>query len=66
MYKLHKMRTKKDFEHQNEYNKQNYDRIGLMIPKGMGEIWKAEAKRRNMSLNAFVQEAVKQFLESEK
>lgn len=59
------MRTKKDFEHQNEYNRQKYDRVGLMLPKGQGEEWKAEAKRRNMSLNAFIIEAVKKYIEIE-
>lgn len=46
----------------NKYNSTAYDRIGLMLPKGMGDEWKAEAKRRNMSLNAFVQEAVSHYL----
>lgn len=48
--------------YKNEFSRQNYDRILLAIPKGMGEEWKAEAKRRNMSLNAMVQEAVNQYL----
>lgn len=48
--------------YRNEYNRQKYDRIGLMLPKGMGEEWKAEAKRRNQSLNAFVIEAVKNYI----
>lgn len=66
MYKLYKMRTKKDFDHQNEYNRQNYDRIGLMLPKGMGDQWKEEAKRRNLSLNAFVIDCVKKCTVEEK
>ena len=59
MYKMHKMRTKKDFDHQNEYNKQTYDRIGLMIPKGQKELWQTIAKGRSMSLNAFIIDCVK-------
>lgn len=47
----------------NKYNKANYDRIGLMLPKGMGEQWKAEAVRRNMSLNAFIQQAVSEYIQ---
>lgn len=33
-----------------------------MLPKGQGEEWKAEAKRRNMSLNAFIIEAVQKYI----
>lgn len=51
--------------YRNDFNRQNYDRIGLMLPKGMGEQWKEEAKKRGLSINAFVQEAVKNYLESE-
>lgn len=51
-----------EFTYRNEYNRQKYDRIGLMLPKGQGEEWKAEAKRRNMSLNAFIIEAVKEYI----
>ena len=47
----------------NKYNANNYDRVGLMLPKGKAEEWKTEANRRNISLNAFVQEAVKYYLE---
>ena len=49
----------------NKYNSNNYDRIGLMLPKGTGELWKAEAVRRNMSLNAFIQEAVQNYMSKE-
>lgn len=51
-------------QYKNEFNRQNYDQIVLMIPKGKKEIWKEEAKKQNMSLNAFVQEAVKFYLEN--
>ena len=47
-----------------KYNAKSYDRIQLMIPKGQGDQWKEEAKKQNMSLNAFVQEAVKFYLEN--
>ena len=49
--------------YRNEYNRQKYDRIGLMIPKGQGDVWKAEAKQRGMSLNAFVMQAVTEYME---
>lgn len=60
------MRTKKDFDHQNEYNRQKYDRVGLMLPKGIKELWQEEAQRRNMSLNAFIQYTVNECMKTEK
>ena len=59
MYKLHKMRTKKDFDKQNEYNRKKYDHINLMIPKGMKEEWQNMAIDKGQSLNAFIIECVK-------
>lgn len=58
------MRTQKDFNHQNEYNRMKYDRIGIMLPKGKGAEWKAEAERRNISLNAFITNAVNSYIEN--
>ena len=58
------MRTKKDFDHQNDYNKEKYDRTTLMLPKGSKDEWKAEAQKRGLSLNAFVIEAVKNYIDN--
>lgn len=52
----------KSTDYKNEYNRVNYDRIGLTLPKGTGELWKAEAVRRNMSVNTFIQEAVNHYV----
>lgn len=46
-----------------KYNAKTYDRIQIMIPKGMGEVWKAEAKERGLSLNALIQKAVAEYLQ---
>lgn len=51
--------------YKNQFNRDNYDQILLMIPKGNKDIWKEEAKRRNISLNALVQEAMKEYLAKE-
>ena len=48
-----------------KYNAKTYDRIQIMIPKGMGEVWKAEAKERGLSLNALIQKAVAEYLQKE-
>lgn len=58
------MRGKPEFDKQNEYNRGKYDRIGLMLPKGKGEAWKAEASARGLSINAFVQRAVEFYLQN--
>lgn len=40
--------------HQNDYNKQKYDRLSIMLPKGTRDKYKAYAQSRGMSLNALV------------
>ena len=66
MYKLYKKEYIMDnITYKNNFNKEHYDRIPIMLPKGLKEIWKAEAKRRNMSLNALVQEAMREYLSKE-
>ena len=49
--------------YKNDFNRENYDRVGLMLPKGKAEEWKAQAKAENLSLNAFVQKAVAHYTE---
>ena len=53
------MRTKKDFDHQNEYNKEKYDRIGLLIPKGLKAEWTKKAEESGLSLTAYITQCVK-------
>ena len=40
------------------WNKKNYDRIGITVPKGQKDVWKAKAAEQGKSLNAFIVEAV--------
>lgn len=58
------MRGKAEFDKQNEYNRERYDRVGIMLPKGLKDVWKEKAKARGLSINALIIEAVKQFLDS--
>lgn len=48
----------------NDYNRVNYDRVGLMLPKGKADEWRARARAENSSLNAFVQKAVEFYIEN--
>ena len=59
------MGREKYYDSINNYNREKYDRINLMIPKGERETWKAEAEKRGLSLNALIQQAVKNYIESE-
>lgn len=46
----------------NKYNEKTYDRIPLVVKKGIKDIWKAEAEQQGLSLNAFIYEAVDQYI----
>lgn len=38
----------------NAYKREQYDRIGILTPKGTKDIWKSIASDLGMSLNAFI------------
>ncbi len=42
-----------------KYVKSNYDRIGLIIPKGTKSLIETEASSKNESLNGYIKKAVK-------
>lgn len=52
------MRTKKDFDRQNEYNREQYDRFSLMLPKGTKPLLQAIAKAENVSVNEIVKRSI--------
>ena len=41
-------------KYNNEFNKQAYDRISLLVPKGKKEILQAVAKANKESVNSFI------------
>lgn len=43
----------------NDFMKEKYDRIGLMVPKGQKEIIKERAKNKNMSVNEFINSLIR-------
>ncbi len=45
--------------YQNEYNKENYDRVTVMLPKGRKEQLREHAKEKGLSLNALISELIK-------
>lgn len=60
-------RQEKQYKRQNEFSKQNYDRISVVIPKGKKDTIKEYANRKGMSLNEYIQKAIeKQMLDDDK
>lgn len=50
-------------KYQNEFNKRNYDRITIMVPKGKKDELKGFCKERGCSMNEFIISAIKEKLE---
>lgn len=44
-----------------EYNRQNYDRIGLRIPKGKKAVLQAYAEKNGISVNALIAQAIEEY-----
>ena len=49
-------------KYKNDFNKQNYDRIAIMVPKGKKEEIKAAAKARGKSMNEFIVTALEVYM----
>lgn len=50
----------------NKWNKENYDRIEIIVPKGEKGLIKAHAESRGESVNAFINRAIDETMEREK
>ena len=48
----------KMYEYNNNFSKENYDRLNVLVPKGRKEEIKAYAKMKGLSLSAFVNLAI--------
>lgn len=51
-------KTEKLIKYNNDFNRDNYDRISLMVPKGKKDIIQAKAKENKESLNAFINRSI--------
>ena len=56
---------KKMFNYNNEFNKNNYDRINLLLPKGKKEVIKSHADSKGESVNSFINRAITETMERE-
>lgn len=59
-------KTDRLIKYNNNFNKDNYDRISLMVAKGKKEIIQAKAKDDNESVNAFINKAIDILISGEK
>lgn len=59
-------KTDRLIKYNNSFNKDNYDRISLMVAKGKKEIIQAKAKEDNASVNAFINKAIDILISGEK
>lgn len=50
----------KQFTRQNQWTRENRDRIELQVPKGTKELWKAKAAEENLSLTEWIIKKVSQ------
>lgn len=55
-----KKKLEERYNKQNDFNRENYDRVSVMFPKGFREKVKEQAKKEGKSLNAYITEAVKE------
>lgn len=47
--------------YKNEFNRQNYDRIGFRVPKGKKEMLQAYAERHGISVNELITRSVEEY-----
>lgn len=51
-------KTENLIKYNNNFNKENYDRISLMVAKGKKEIIQQKAKENGESVNGFINRAI--------
>ena len=57
-----KRKTKTSAAVKNRYNKKAYDRISVVVPKGMGEAFKQKCAELGVSQAQIIKQAVEEFL----
>lgn len=51
------------FDYNNEFNRNNYDRISLIVPKGKKALIQSKAKEKRLSTNALIISAVDKLID---
>lgn len=57
-----KRKTKTSAAVKNRYNKKAYDRISVVVPKGLGEAFKQKCAELGVSQAQIIKQAVEEFL----
>lgn len=57
-------RLKKYMEYNNSYKEEHYDRITILVPKGMKDEVKKKAQEEKMTVTQFILAAVKEKMQS--
>jgi len=52
--------------YKNQFNREKYDRVTIMLPKGNKEMVTAHAKANGESMNSFVNRAIEEAMERDK
>lgn len=55
--------VKDTYNYNNDFNKTNYDRISLMLPKGSRDVLKEVAENEGIKVNALIRRAIERELE---
>ena len=56
--------AKDAYKYNNDFNREKYDRISLMVKSGKKDIIKAKAAANNESVNSFINRAIDMLLEN--
>lgn len=57
--------NKKNIIYKNDFNRNNYDRVGLMLPKGQKDKIKAYAESKGMSMNEYIRQLIVKDMEQD-
>lgn len=50
-------------KYNNDFNRQNYDKVTIQIPKGEKETWKRMAEKMGLSMTELIRRAISEFSE---
>ena len=56
---------KKQYDRQNKYNIEHYDRVGTVLPKGSRERLRQKAGEMGLSVNAYIKKIILEALDEE-
>ena len=58
------MGREKYYDYNNQYNRDNYDRINIVVPKGQKAELQQVAERQGLSLNGLIKAALDEYIKN--